>query len=156
MASVIPYWGKEQLLTLQAPSHLQEISGCRPTLHCSGVEASSHILLIITELTCTVTNWKAAAAAAVKWPQLYPTLCDPREGSPLGSSVPGIFQARTLEWVSISFSNAWKWKVKVKSLGRARLLATPRLQPLRLLHPWDFLGKSTGVGCHCLLQIERL
>ena len=52
-------------------------------------------------------------------------LCDPIDGSPPGSSVPGILQARTLEWVAISFSNAWKWKVKVKSLSRVRLFATP-------------------------------
>ena len=52
------------------------------------------------------------------------TLCDPIDGSPLGSPVPGILQARILEWVTISFSNAWKWKMKVKSLSRARLLAT--------------------------------
>ena len=57
--------------------------------------------------------------------QLCPTLCDPIDGSPQGSPVPGILQARTLEWVAISFSNAWKWKVKVKSLSRIRLLATP-------------------------------
>ena len=65
------------------------------------------------------------AAAAAKSLQLCPTLCDPIDGSPPGSPVPGIPQARTLEWVSISFSNAWKWKVKVKSLSRVRLLATP-------------------------------
>ena len=65
------------------------------------------------------------AAAAAESLQSCLTLCDPRDGSPLGSSVPGILQARILEWVAISFSNAWKWKVKVKSLGRARLLATP-------------------------------
>ena len=52
-------------------------------------------------------------------------LCDPIDGSLPGSPVPRILQARTLEWVAISFSNAWKWKVKVKSLSRARLLATP-------------------------------
>ena len=52
-------------------------------------------------------------------------LCNPMDGSPLGSPVPGILQARTLEWVAISFSNAWKWKVKAKSLSRVRLLATP-------------------------------
>ena len=57
--------------------------------------------------------------------QSCPTLCDPIDGSPPGSSVPGILQARTLEWVAISFSNAGKWKVKVKSLSRVRLLATP-------------------------------
>ena len=52
-------------------------------------------------------------------------LCDPIDSSPPGSPVPGILQARTLEWVAISFSNAWKWKVKVKSLSRVRHLATP-------------------------------
>ena len=55
-------------------------------------------------------------AAAAKSLQSCPTLCDPMDGSPPGSPVPGILQARTLEWVAISFSNAWKWKVKVKSL----------------------------------------
>ena len=64
-------------------------------------------------------------AAAAKSLKSCPTLFDPIDGSPPGSSVPGILQARTLEWVAISFSNAWKWKVKVKSLSRARLLATP-------------------------------
>ena len=68
---------------------------------------------------------KASAAAAAKLLQSSPTLCDPTDGSPPGSPVPGILQARTLEWVAISFSNAWKWKVKVKSLSRVRLLATP-------------------------------
>ena len=55
------------------------------------------------------------------------TLCDPIDGSPPGSPVPGILQARTLEWVAISFSNAWKWKVKGKSLSRVQLFATPRI-----------------------------
>ena len=65
------------------------------------------------------------AAAAAKSLQSCPTLCYPRDGSPPGSPVPGILQARTLEWIAIYFSNAWKWKVKVKSLSRVRLLATP-------------------------------
>ena len=56
----------------------------------------------------------AAAATAAKLVQSCPTLWDPIDGSPLGSSVPGILQARVLEWVAISFCNAWKWKVKVK------------------------------------------
>ena len=67
----------------------------------------------------------AAAAAAAKSLQSCPTLCDPIDGSPQGSPVPGILQARTLEWVAISFSNAWKWKVKVKSLSCVWLLVTP-------------------------------
>ena len=66
---------------------------------------------------------RSAAAAAAKSLQSCPTLCDHIVGSPLVSSVPGILQARILEWVAISFSNAWKWKVK--SVSHARLLATP-------------------------------
>ena len=57
--------------------------------------------------------------------QSCPTLCDPIDGSPPGSLVPGILQARTLEWVAIFFSKAWKWKVKVKSLSRVRLFSNP-------------------------------
>ena len=66
-----------------------------------------------------------AAAAAAKLLQSCPTLCDPIDGSPPGSPVPGILQTRTLEWVAISFFNAWKWKVKVKLLSCVWLLATP-------------------------------
>ena len=139
----------------------------------------------------------AAAAKSCQW---CPTVCDPRDGSPPGSPVPGILQARILEWIAISFPNAWKWKGKVKSLSRVPLFVTPwtvayqaplsmgfsrqeycsglpfpspvhesekwkwsrsvvsdsqqphGLQPTRLLHPWDSPGKSTGVGCHCLLR----
>ena len=64
------------------------------------------------------------AAAAAKVLQSCPTLCDPIDGSPPGSPIPGILQARTLEWVAISFSNALNWKVKVKSLSRVGLFAT--------------------------------
>ena len=71
-------------------------------------------------------KWKCVlAAAATKSLQSCPTLCDPIDGSPPGPAVPGILQARTLEWVAISSSNAGKWKVKVKSLSRVQLLATP-------------------------------
>ena len=91
--------------------------------------------------------------AAAKSLQLCPTLCDPIDGSPPGSPVPGILQARTLEWVAISFSNAWKWKVKVKSLSRVWLFVTPWTAAYQAPHPWDFPGKSTGVGYHCLLHI---
>ena len=68
---------------------------------------------------------KTTLAAAAKSLQSCPILCDPIDGSPPGSPVPGILQASILEWVAISFSNAWKWKVKVKLLSRVRLLATP-------------------------------
>ena len=66
------------------------------------------------------------AAAAAKSFQSCPTLCDLIDSSPPVSPIPGILQARTLEWVAISFSNVWKWKVKVKSLSCVRLLVTPR------------------------------
>ena len=69
-------------------------------------------------------TWHLIAAAA-KSLQSCPTLCDPIDGSPPGSAIPGILQARTPEWAAISFSNAWKWKVKVKSLSHVWLLATP-------------------------------
>ena len=72
------------------------------------------------------SSLKSAAAAAAKSLQSCPTLCNPIDGSPPGSPVPEILQVKTLEWVAISFSNAWKWKVKVKSLSSVRLLATPR------------------------------
>ena len=68
---------------------------------------------------------KRMYAAAAKSLQSCRMLCDPIDSSPPGSTIPGILQARTLEWVTISVSNAWKWKVKVKLLSRVRLLATP-------------------------------
>ena len=70
-------------------------------------------------------KWRNVDAAAAKLLQSCLTLCDPIDGSPSGSPVPGIIQARILEWVAISFSNAWKWKVKVKSLSRVWLFVTP-------------------------------
>ena len=85
------------------------------------------------------------AAATAKLLQSCPTLHDPRDSSPPGSAVPGILQARTLEWVAISFSNAWKWKGKVKSLSKS---SWPHgLQPTRLLGPWDFPDKNTHRCC---------
>ena len=92
--------------------------------------------------------------AAAKLLQLCPTLCDPIDGSPPDSLIPGILQARTLEWVAISFSNAWKWKVKSESEVAQSCPTLSNPMNCRLLHPWDFPGKSTGVGCHCLLCTE--
>ena len=114
------------------------------------------------------------------WPHMLlsrfsPTLCNPIDGSPPGSPVPGILQARTLEWVAISFSNAWKWKVKVKSLSRIRLLVIPWITAYQaslsmgfsrqeywsgspLPSPWSHIvpgnspGQNTGVGSLFLLQ----
>ena len=71
------------------------------------------------------TLFSKVSHAAAKYLQSCSTLCDPINGSPTGSPIPGILQARTLEWVAISFSNAWKWKVKVKSLSHVRLFGTP-------------------------------
>ena len=77
-------------------------------------------------LALTAMDMKAVAtAAAAKSLQSCPTLCDPIDSSPPGYPIPGIFQARILEWVAISSSNAWKWKMKVKSLSHVLLLATP-------------------------------
>ena len=73
----------------------------------------------------TVFMMKPAAAAAAKSLQSCPTLCNPMDGSPPGSPVPGILQERILEWVTISFSSAWKWKVKGKSLKSCPTLCDP-------------------------------
>ena len=82
-------------------------------------------LVIFEYLLTYALSLTLPAAAAAKSLQSCPTLCDPIDGSPPGSPVPGILQARTLEWVAISFSNAWKWDVKVKLLSRVQLCATP-------------------------------
>ena len=79
-------------------------------------------VIFLKEEYKTDSNYPAAAAKSL---QSCPTLCDPIDGSPPASPVPGILQARTLEWVAISFFNAWKWKVKVKLLSRVWFLATP-------------------------------
>ena len=102
--------------------------------------------------TASFSNLDAAAVA--KSLQSCPILCDPRYGLLPGSPVPGILQARTLEWVAISFSNAWKWKVKVKSLSLVRLLETSWTAAYQAPPSMDFPGESTGVGCHCLLRFK--
>ena len=89
---------------------------CRMPLYWS----LSHVFLSHPPVLCF---WEETAAAAAKSLQLCPTLCDPIASSPPGSRMPGILQAITLEWVAISFSNSWKWKVKVKSLSHVRLSA---------------------------------
>ena len=92
------------------------------------------------------------AAAAAKSLQSCPTLCDPIDGSPPGSPVHGILQARTLEWVVIAFSNAGKWKVKVKSLSRVWLLATPWTAAKQAPPSMGYSRQEYWSGCHCLLQ----
>ena len=83
------------------------------------------VSLASTALAGIFFTTSTPAAAAAKSLQSCPTLCDPIDSSPPGSSVPGILQARILELVAIAFSNAWKWKVKVKLLSHVRLFATP-------------------------------
>ena len=122
-----------------------KILKCYPKSECLSVYSKC----LMSTSACSVY---CPAAAAAKSLQSCPTLCDPMDCSPPGSSVPGILQARTLEWVAISFSNAWKWSRSVVSDPQR----PHGLQPTRLLRPWDFPGKSTGVGCHCLLQFTAL
>ena len=94
-----------------------------------------------------MTSFNLAATAA-KSLQSCPTLCNPIDGNPPGSPIPGILQARILEWVAISFSNAWKWKWKWSHSVMSNSFRLHGLQPTRLLCPWNFPGKGTGVGCH--------
>ena len=94
--------------------------------------------------------------AAAKSLQSCPTLCDPIDGSPPGSPIPGILQARTLEWAAISFSNAWKWKVKVKSLSRVRPSVTPWTAAFQAPPSMGFSRQEYAVGCHCLLRVYKL
>ena len=90
------------------------------------------------------------AAAAAKSLQSCLTLCDPIDSSPPGSTIPGILQARTLEWVAISFSNARKWKVKVKSLSHVRLLATSWTAAYQAPPSMGFSRREYWSGVPCL------
>ena len=96
-------------------------------------------------------TWFTAAAA--KSHQSCPTLCDPTDGSPPGSSVPGILQARILEWVAMSFSSAWKWKAKMKSLSHVPLLTTTWTVAHQAPPSVGFPRQEYWSGCHCLLLI---
>ena len=108
----------------------------------------------------------ALAAAAAKLPQSCPTLCDPRDGSPPDSPVPGILQARTLEWGAIAFSSAWKWKVKGKSLSRVRLFTIPRTAAYQAppsmgfsrqeYWEWGAIAFSTCIGRQVLYHWHHL
>ena len=109
-------------------SFIKTLYFCQWSLICNASSAINHIfvLVFLGSLVCSSSLffYGRSAAAAAKSLQSCPTLCDPIDGSPPDSSVPGIPQARTLEWVAISFSNEGKWKVRVKSLSRVWLLAT--------------------------------
>ena len=103
----------------------QTAHGCPGGSYHTMLDAVFQNCLSIFYFMTMVFSYQCAAATAAKSLQSCPTLCNPIDCSPPGSAVPGILQARTLEWVAISFSNAWKWKVKVKSLSRVRLFGTP-------------------------------
>ena len=117
--------------------------------------------------------WRKVAAATAKTLQSCLTLCDPTDGSPPGSPVPGILQARTLEWVAISFSSAWTWKVKVKSLSLVWLFATSwtaayQVPPfigfsrqeywsgVPLPSPWRKVRNGSSYTPHCTEFVEKM
>ena len=97
-----------------------------------------------------------SAAAAAKMLQLCLTLCNPIDSSPPVSSIPGILQARILEWVAISFSNAWKWKVKAKLLSHVRLTANPGTAAYQAPLSMGFSRPEYWSSCHCSLWMSRL
>ena len=113
------------LLGRKAMTNLDSILKTRDITLPTKVHIVKDMVFTVVMYGCESWTIKKAAAAAAKSLQSCPTLCDPINGSPPGSPIPGILPARTLEWVAISFSNAWKWKLKVKSLSCAQLLATP-------------------------------
>ena len=94
-------------------------------LQSMGLKSQTQLQRLTTIISHVCLPPQGATTTTTKSLQSCPTLCDPMDCSPPGSPLPGILQARTLEWVAISFSNAWKWKVKVNSLSRVRLFATP-------------------------------
>ena len=112
-----------RLSSLQTNLQVVNFQRCKHVFHqCQAwvtLQLALHLLLLM------VLQFYYAAAAAAKSLQSCLTLCHLTDGSPPGFPVPGILQARTLEWVAISFSNAWKWKVKVKSLSRVWLFTSP-------------------------------
>ena len=99
--------------------------------------------IILGILAFSIPSSRRTCISAAKSFQSCPTLCDPIDGSPPGSPVPGILQARTLKWVAISFSNAWKWKMKVK-----------RLSCVRLSNPMDYSLPASSV--HGIFQARVL
>ena len=113
-ASLHSFW----LITFHCVLRWSFFCECIPGISSSSNTNKGHIGL-------RLYPYDLAAAAAAESLQSCPTLCDPIDGSPPGCPVPGILQARTLEWIAISFSNAWKWKVKVKSFSRVWPSVTP-------------------------------
>ena len=110
------------------------------------------VQFLVRELDPTCWNWKSSAAAAAKWLQSCLTLCDPIDGSP--PTPPSLGLSRQEHWSGLPFpspmheTEKWKWSLSVVSDS----WRPHGPQPTRLLRPWDFPGKSTGMGCHCLLR----
>ena len=117
-------------------------------------------MLLFQDLFINIFDAYFNLTAAAKSLQLCLTVCDPIDVSPPGSPVPGILQARTLEWVAISFFNAWKWKVKVKSLSHVRHLATPWTAPHQALLSMGFSRQEYWSGVPLpspnLVEMENL
>ena len=122
-SSIVPVFG--QTIGMRNTPQVNWNDNEKGGTHAIGLENYGHFHAETEAAWYIPTIQMLLTAAAAKSLQSCPTLCDPRDGSPPGSPSPGIPQAKTLEWVAISFSNAWKWKVKVKSLSCVRLLATP-------------------------------
>ena len=111
-------------------------------------------IAIYFSIVCLIAGWISglvAAAAAAKSFQSCPTLCDPIDGSPPGSPVPGILQARTLDWVAISFSNAWKWSYSVVSDSATPWTAAHQAPPsmgVSRQECWSGLPLLLWAGCY--------
>ena len=124
-ASSLGFWSTRHSFYWMFPPQNWPREAAEVHLRTHRISFQSFLSLVGTCSSPHSNSSSAYSAAAAKSLQSCPTLCDPRDSSPPGSPIPGILQARTLEWVAISFSNACKWKVKVKSLSRVQLLAMP-------------------------------
>ena len=157
--SIVPFptsWPKRLQLQLASKSLDQDLLWLFWALHLSPPKQSGPVIYFLASDTVSLSvlvcfshsaePCKCCAAAAAKSLESCPTLCDPSDGSPPGSPVPGIHQARTLEWVAISFSRAWKWKVKVKSLGWVQLFMTPWTAAYQTPPPMGFSRQEYGSG----------
>ena len=116
------------------------------TIQCVHSPCGIYVIKLLLRNKQNIVMPSTAAAATAKSLQSCPTLHDPIDNSPPGSPIPGILQARILEWVAISFTKAWKWKVKVKSLSRVWLLATPWTAAYQAPWPMGFSRQEYGSG----------
>ena len=136
--------GLERKLTFASPVATAEFSKFADILSAAFTASSFRIWNSSTGIPSPLLTLFMTATA--KSLQSCPTLCDPIDGSPPGSPIPGILQARTLEWVAISFSSAWKWKVKGKSLSRVLLFTTPWTEAYQAPTPKGFSRQEYWSG----------